>query len=119
MLNVDLESILVQLAAADDVGGEVRDVIDIDEGSVLPVLAREENGASSLDPHDGAVAEPYRADDAEIELHEDPLDTGHMVGGPYVEDPPLGVSLSRISQHRIHLLLHQLDALLGHRQGDD
>jgi hypothetical protein len=67
-LDVYLEPILVQLAAIDDVGGEARDVVDIDEQSVLPILSREENCAASLNPHDGAIAESYCADNASVKI---------------------------------------------------
>jgi hypothetical protein len=113
-LDVDLEPTLAELVIAHDVGGEARDVVGIEQSPVFPVLACEENGAAPLDLHDVAITEPHRADDVGVEIREDLPESDHLVGGPNVIDPPLGVPLSYIAQHRINLLFHQLDMLLGH-----
>jgi hypothetical protein len=96
-LNVDLEPTLVELAAADDVCCEAWDVVGVEQSLVLPVLACKKDGATPLDPHDGTIVEPHYADNIGVEIREDVLDAGHVVGGPYVEDPLLGVSLSHLS----------------------
>jgi hypothetical protein len=91
------EPAFIQLATADDIGGEARDVVGIVESLVRSVHAGEEDGAAAFDLHNGAVAEPHRADDAGVDIREGLLDASHVVGGPHVEDPLLGVSLSPVS----------------------
>jgi hypothetical protein len=64
---------------------------------VLSILAHDEDGAAALDLHNGAITEAHCSDNTGVEICEDLLDASHVVGGPCVEDPPLGVPLSHIS----------------------
>jgi hypothetical protein len=113
--NVDLEPTLVELATIDDVDDEAKNVVSIEQCPMLPILAHEEDGSAPHDPHDRAIAKSHSVDDASVEIREDLLDTGHVVGGPYVKDPPLGVSFSHLLQHDVDLLFHQLNVPLWHR----
>jgi hypothetical protein len=79
------------VSVAHNVGGASRNVVSVGKGLVLSILACEEDGVAALDLHNRAITEAYRADDAGVEIREDLLDTGHVVGGPCVEDPLLGV----------------------------
>jgi hypothetical protein len=56
-LDEHLEAHFVELADANDVGGEAWDEVDVPEAAVLPILAGEEDGSAALDPDDGAIAE--------------------------------------------------------------
>jgi hypothetical protein len=92
--NVDLECTHIELATTDDVCSEARNVGGIEQHPMLPVLACEKDGTTTLDPHDGAITESHGVDDASVEIRVDLLDIGDVIGGPCVEDQPLGVSFS-------------------------
>jgi hypothetical protein len=59
-LDVDQEPVLP--SCSNDVGGEARYVVGVGKGVVLPVLAREQDGTTSLDLDDRAVTESHHAD---------------------------------------------------------
>ena len=72
---------LVQLADADDARVQLRDLKDIRQRVVLPVLALEDDGATASNLHHRAITELYRPSHTAIELGEGLPGAGHVVAG--------------------------------------
>jgi hypothetical protein len=86
-LNTDVVSHLIQLSSIDYIGSEVRNVVDVTEGTVFSSLAGEEYGPTAFDWNDGAITEPDSVDHASVKIAEYVSGLCHVVRCTSVEDP--------------------------------
>ena len=84
---------LLQLTEADDVRLQPRDEVDAGEGAVLSILAVEDDGAAALDSHHRSVTETDGSMDVDVELGEDAPLPGHVVRGPSIQNPSVGIRI--------------------------
>ena len=77
--------------------------------SVLAVLAVEEHRAGALDAGDGAIPKSHGAGDAGVEVGERGVGPGHVVGRAGVQDPARWVSIRRIVNIGLDLLLQDME----------
>lgn len=76
---------------------------------VLAVLAFEQNGAAPFNADDRAISELDGAVNPRIQLGEGGSRTGHVVGGPRVEDPTCGLPLAPVAELNEELVLVDVD----------
>ena len=58
----------VELADEDDIGGEVRKIVDVGERPVLAILVGEEHDVNPLDPRGGAIPELHGSGGSGVEV---------------------------------------------------
>lgn len=87
----NLASHLRELAEADDVRRKPRNEVRPSQGMMLPILAGEDEGPASLDLHHRSIPEADGPMDLVVELEEGCARTGHVVRGPTVKYPSVGI----------------------------
>jgi hypothetical protein len=107
------------LLDGDDVRCETGKVVDPRQRAVLFVLAAEDNGATSLDLRHRPVAETDRAADAVVELREGAPLPSHVVRGPGVENPSMGLRIRTRAELGEDAVLVNVDAAERRRRRRD
>jgi hypothetical protein len=113
VFDLHLVPVLIKLSHADDVGGEARNVVDVVEGAVLAGLEGEEDRAIAFDVDDGAVAKADRARDARVDVDECSPGPGHMIGGPRVQNPAVGLWILFLTDSAEDFFLDEMYLLSG------
>jgi hypothetical protein len=89
LVNLHSRATLVELAEADDVVLEDRNVVDSREQLVFAGLTREHNRPNAVNLHRGLIAELDGASDATTQVGEVPNAHSHVVCGAAIEVPSL------------------------------
>ena len=87
ILDQHLAATLVELAQADYVRAQARDVVHPRDRPMLAGLARQQNFSPTVDGDDGAITKLDAAADGRVELGKDCTITGHVVGRACVQIP--------------------------------
>jgi hypothetical protein len=87
LMDQDLVSHFIKLAATDDVGCEARDEVGVGQWPVFTSLALEQDGVAPFDLCHSAVAKAHGARDVCVEVGEECPRPRHMVRRASVEDP--------------------------------
>jgi hypothetical protein len=85
---------------------------------VLLIFAREDDSATPLNPHNGAISESYGAAHARVEVVERFTSVGRMVECTGGECPSSGAPDGNAVEHRKYLLLDKLHVLVRCRRRD-
>lgn len=109
ILDLHLESTLVKLTDADDVGSEARDVVDVVGGVMLVGFEGEQDDAATLDVDDGTIAKAHRAGDASVDVGERSPGPRHVIGSSGVQDPTVRPWILLVADGGLDLLLHEID----------
>jgi hypothetical protein len=94
VIDLHMQTILIQLSQTDDRVSQCRDVVDSDEQSVLIRLDSEDDGADALDLHAGGILKLNGASDIGVKLSEELPSIGHVMGGAGVEAPPISLVIA-------------------------
>ena len=89
---------------------EPRDEVDAGEGVVLSILAVEDDGAAPLYSHHRSVTEMDGSMDVGVELGEDAPLPGHVVRGPSIQNPSVGIRICVRAKLGEDALLVEVDA---------
>jgi hypothetical protein len=95
ILDLHMQTILIELSQADDRVSQCGDVVDSGEQSMLTILSGEDDGADVLDLHVGGVPKLDGASDIRVKLSEELLLTSHVMGGTSGEAPPVSLAIAR------------------------
>jgi hypothetical protein len=95
ILDLHTRTALIQLSQADDRVPQRGDVVNSGEQSVLTRLGGEDDGADDLDLHIGGIPKLDRASNIGVKLSKELPSTGHVMGGPGVEAPPVTLVVAR------------------------
>lgn len=109
VLHQYLVATLIKLTKREDVRCQPWQVVDVVQHVVLSTLAGELNGLGPLDPSNLAVPEADRAGDATVDAGERRPGPRHVIGGPGVQHPPLGVSSVGVVEGGEDLVLKEVE----------
>jgi hypothetical protein len=104
---------LIQLTTTDNISSEAGYEISVEECMMLPVLAVEEDGATTFNLRDGVVAEFHRARDARVKVGEDLPASCHVIRCSGVKNPSIWISIRVAVEYSMHTLLLQLNFVRG------
>lgn len=91
--DANVSPLFVELAQANQVGVELRDLEHHRQSSMLMIPAHNNDLTMSLDAYDRAVAEAHWTPNRQIKLGEDVADARHMIGRTSIKVPDTDVDV--------------------------